>query len=120
MTNAAGEFVSNPLIRLDSKKIKILLNTLLILAFLIVARHSWEYQKRTRGYKEQIVELESELEKMRAEAASLRERVNKLESDPATIEREGRERLKMLKPGEEFLEPETAARNPASGKKRAP
>lgn len=93
--------------RIDSKKVKVILNTLLILAFLVVARHSWEYQKKSRGYKGQIAELEAELAKMRAEAVFLRERVMKLESDPATLERLARERLGMMAPGEEPLTADT-------------
>ncbi|MBI4180164.1 septum formation initiator family protein [bacterium] len=93
--------------RLNARTVKVILNTLLILAFLVVARHSWQFQKKSHTYQEQIAELEAELDAMRREAAVLRERVMKLESDPGAVERLARERLGMMAPGEVPVEADT-------------
>lgn len=86
---------------MDSKKLKLALNTLLILAFLVVARDYVVFKKKRQNYEAQVTELEEEIASLRKEANDLRSRVSKLESDPATIEKEARDRLKMMAPGEE-------------------
>jgi len=92
-------------------KLKLVLNTLLILAFLVVARDFMIYKKKSRVFESEVEELEEQIFQLRREADTLRERVRKLETDPATIEREVRNRFGMVAPGEEVLsDTETAPR----------
>lgn len=93
---------------MDSRRLKLILNTLLILAFLVVAKDYMVYKKKSRGYEGQVADLEDEISSLRKEAVMLRERVARLESDPNMIERMARERLGMLKPGEEVVPPDTS------------
>ena len=97
---------------MDSRKIKLLLNTLLILAFLVVARDYAVYKKKSKTYEEQVAELEEQISKLRLETAALRDRAAKFESDPATIERAARDRLNMLAPGEEVIPADTGSPAP--------
>ena len=101
---------------MDSRKLKLLLNTLLILAFLVVARDYVSYKSKSRSSAERVAELEEEIAALRREAAALRERVGKLESDPATIERLARDRLGMRRPDEEIIRPDTMTA-PKAGKR---
>ena len=106
---------------MDSRKLKLILNTLLILAFLVVSKDYVVYKKKTRGYEDQVAALQDEISLLRRESAILRERVSKLESDPGMIERMARERLGMLRPGEEVVSPDTGSSRPtpsAGGKGR--
>ncbi len=102
---------------MDSKKIRLLLNTVLILAFLVAFRDFVVLRKKTRTYQQQIQELKDEIAALRQEEDALRQKVYKLESDPMTIEREARNRLNMIKPGEEPIPPDTSA---ASSQKSNP
>lgn len=92
---------------MDSRKIRLLLNTVLIFVFLIIARDYFIYKRKSTIYEKQVNEFKDDISKLREEAAKLRERVSKLESDPVTIEKDARERLNMLAPGEEFIELDT-------------
>lgn len=89
---------------MDSRKLKLLLNTLLILAFLLVARDYIAYKQKSRAYEGQVAELQAEIARLRKETDEVRVRVGKLETDLPTNEREARNRLKMLKPGEEVID----------------
>ena len=102
---------------MDSRKLKLVLNTLLILAFLVVTRDYVVYKKKSRGYEEQVAALEDEIALLRSENAVILDRVSRLESDPGMIERMARERLGMLRPGEEVVLPDTgvSAPNPSAG-----
>ncbi len=107
---------------MDSRKLKLVLNTLLILAFLVVARDYVVLKKKGQTYQSQVTELDDEIESLRKEAADLRARVSKLESDPATIEKEARNRLKMLAPGEvpiSLADTETKPMSPISASRPA-
>lgn len=92
---------------MDSKKIRLLLNTVLILAFLVVFRDFVVYKKKSRTFEQQITELKDEIARLKKEEQMLREKVMRLESDPLTIEKRARERFNMLKPGEEVILPDT-------------
>ena len=63
-------------------------------------------------------ELRKEIENLEQENARLRERVEKLKSDPHAIEREAREKLHYAKPGEVIyaLPADPAAHNQPVGK----
>lgn len=58
-------------------------------------------------------QLRKEIDDLQQENARLRERIEKLKSDPDAIEREAREKLHYAKPGEVIyaLPPEPAAQN---------
>ena len=108
---------------MDSRTLKLILNTLLILAFLVVARDYAVSRKKSRTYEEQVKELKAEIVDLRKEADTLRDRVRKLESDPATLEKIARDRLKMIAPGEEIILPDTempAAKSPGRAKAARP
>jgi len=63
-------------------------------------------------------QLRKEIDSLEQENARLRERVEKLKSDPHAIEREAREKLHYAKPGEVIysLPPDPPAQNPPAGK----
>ncbi len=63
-------------------------------------------------------QLRKEIEDLQQENSRLKQRVEKLKSDPHAIEREAREKLHYAKPGEIIydLPPDPPAPNPASGK----
>jgi len=98
----------------DAKHVRIVLNTLLILSFMIVAKEYVVYRKKSRSYESHVSQLELEIAGLRKESDMLKNRVLKLESDPATIEQMARDRLGMLRPGEEVVAPDT--RPPASSR----
>lgn len=92
---------------MDSKKIRLLLNTVLILAFLVVFRDFVVYKRKSQTYQQQITDLKDEIARLKKEEQALREKVSRLESDPLAIEKRARERFNMLKPGEELIPPDT-------------
>ena len=63
-------------------------------------------------------QLRKEIDDLEQENARLRDRVQKLKSDPHAIEREAREKLHYAKPGEVIyaLPPEPAQPNPPAGR----
>jgi cell division protein FtsB len=63
-------------------------------------------------------QLRKEIDSLQQENAKLRERVQKLKSDPHAIEREAREKLHYAKPGEVIyaLPPEPPAQTQSPGK----
>jgi cell division protein FtsB len=63
-------------------------------------------------------QLRKEIDGLQQENARLRERIEKLKSDPHAIEREAREKLHYAKPGEVIytLPPDPPAQNPPAGK----
>ena len=88
---------------------------LLVTWHVISGRHGlsvWQ-QKRVEDK-----ELRKEIENLEQENARLRERVEKLKSDPHAIEREAREKLHYAKQGEVIyaLPAEPPAQNPPAGK----
>lgn len=63
-------------------------------------------------------QLRKEIDNLQQENVRLRQRVEKLKTDPHAIEREAREKLHYAKPGEVIysLPPDPPAQGPASGK----
>ena len=85
---------------------------LLLTWHVVSGKHGLSVWQQKRGEDKQ---LRNEIDVLQQENARLRERIEKLKSDPHAIEREAREKLHYAKPGEVIytLPPDPAPTQPA-------
>lgn len=82
---------------------KIALNSILIIAVMVVARDYWAFRGKNQVYRQEIVRLEADITALQVQSRSLREYADKLVTDPQTIEKLARDKLGMTAGGEEVV-----------------
>lgn len=76
---------------------------LLTVAMLLLAVFNDKGALQVRSQAQKLSAIEAEIQKLDAENAELTTDIQRLRSDPATIEKFAREELKLVKPGEIVL-----------------